>query len=167
MRREVLSPLFVLLSFCCAFCLVGCSQAQKTAPHIGFAALELRAELSRSDIVILNEVEGTSTLTSILFGLIQVIDGTKVKFLGIALGFTDKYTFHSVASTPSPDWAGGLPFLGPGPADRAYYKALEKAPDADAVFYKSMDNEVFTFPILFSTKSVTWRGKAIKIKPDK
>ena len=140
---------------------LGCSTAQKTSPHMGFAGVSIQAKLERKDLVILNSVEATSSTTSILGGLIQIVDNDNVKIIGIPF-FTDKYTYWSQCPIAL------LCFIFPiTPEDRAYYKALEKHPDADVIFMKSMDRESWGVPILFSTKSVTWRGKAARLRSDR
>lgn len=99
----------------------------------------------------LDTVVGTSTTDSILFGLIQVVDGNKLRLVGIPF-YEEQYSF----STEYP----GLT------AARAYYKALSATPDADAVFYKNMDCKNSGIPLLLSRETVTFRGKAIKLKTD-
>jgi hypothetical protein len=136
------------------FLLVGCGSAQKMVPHMGFGALTIETQIGRDDIVVLDRVEGSSTLTSILFGTVQIIDGDKVQLLGIKF-FKDKYTYW--------DQSQGL-FA--QCVNRAYYKALEAAPDADAVFHKSLDHEDGGAPLLWETKAVTVKGKAVKLKSD-
>lgn len=154
MRNSTNWSLTVLLAVSIFF-LGGCGAGttQKTVPHMGFGNLDIRTQISREDIVVLGRVEGTSTTKSIFGGVIQVIDGNKLRFFGIPF-FKEKYTDLGGASF----WATT--------AERAYYKALEAAPEADTVFLKSMDNEVGGVPFLWCTKTVTWKGKAIKLKED-
>jgi hypothetical protein len=118
--------------------------------------MDLETQINRDDIVVLDRVEGSSTQTTIL-GIINVIDGDKLQILGIKF-FKDKFTYFKDSNS----WVRS-----PQCADRAYYKALEAAPEADAVFTKAMDNEEGGIPFLWSTKAVTFRGKAIKLKADK
>jgi hypothetical protein len=120
-----------------------------------YSGLALQAGLSRGDFVVLDNVEAASTTTSILGGVIQVIDSDNWKVFGIPF-FTEKYTTV----------AGG-PLFDERPEQRAYYKALEKTPDADTVLVKSMDREETGVPGLYSTTSVRFRGKAIRLKPDR
>jgi hypothetical protein len=54
----------------------------------------------------------------------------------------------------------------PSTADRAYYKALGAVPEADAVFYKSMDREHDGIPFIWTSETVTFRGKALRLKSD-
>ncbi len=148
---------FLALSF--GGSLVSCQTAQKTMPHIGMGSLNMEATLTRADLVVVDSVEGRSSSNSIFCGLITVIDGNKVRFLGISF-FTDKFTYFTERNI----WN----FLsGPGPEDRAYYKALEKQGDADIVLVKSMDRQEGGIPFLFRTSEVTFRGKAMKLKADK
>lgn len=130
----------------------GCA-TKKTAPHIGFGNFDIQTTLSRDDIVVLERVEGTSETESILLGTVQVIDGENLKILGISF-FKDKFT--CVKSDPCL----------PEAEDRAYHKALEATPEADAVFYKTMDRENGGIPLIWETKKVTFSGKAVTLKAD-
>ena len=146
-----------LVIISCACILGGCGGAQKTVPHMGFSNLYIETQITRNDVVVLDRVEGSSTLTSILFGAINIIDGDKLQLLGIKF-FKDKFTYFKDSNA----W-----IRSPECADRAYYKALEAAPEADAVFGKSMDNEEGGLPFLYRTQAVTFRGKAVKLKADR
>lgn len=139
----------------------GCGSAQKQVPHMGFGNFDVRTDLTREDIVVLDRVEGSSTTTSILLGVIEIIDGDKLKLLGIPF-FKEKYAYFAQSA-----YANQLMgTLWATTADRAYYKALEAAPDADTVFFKSMDHEDEGIPLIWQTKTVTWKGKAIKLVAD-
>ena len=131
----------------------GCSTAQKTAPHMGVGDLEVQAQIKRDDLVVLDAVEGTSTTTIVAFGLVNVIDGDKYQICGIKF-FEDKFTYWK-----DDQWW-------PEPENRAYYKALEKQSDADAVMIKSFDRTQGGVPMLWETHSATVRGKAMKLKAD-
>ena len=156
-RGKAARGLLLLLLLALIFTMFGCATAQKTAPHMGIGRIDVEADFDRNDFVVMDSVTGTSTETSILFGLLQIIDEDKYKILFINT-FTDKYTYFGGSG-------GFLGFLfGAGPEDRAYYKALEKASDADFVLLKSMDIESSGIPLLATTKTVTWRGKAMRIK---
>ena len=146
------------LAACCAAAMLlgGCGTAQKTSPHMSFGDMEMKADLQRSDIVVLDRVEGTSTCQTIFFGVVKIIDGDKLQLFGIKF-FKDKYTYFKQGPIESP-------FV--QVVDRAYYKALEQHPDADAVFQKSMDHETEGIPLLCEKESVTFKGKAVKIKAD-
>jgi len=135
--------------------LAGCQSAQKTIPHIGIGSLNMEASLTRDDLVVLDSVEGRSSIKSLLGGLVAIIDGEKLRLFGISF-FKDKFTYFKE------------PFLfsGVSAEDRAYYKALEQTPDADIVLVKSMDREESGVPFFFTTKDVTFRGKAMKLKPN-
>ncbi len=139
--------------------LMGCSSAQKQTPHMGYSGVSVEAQIGRDDLVVLDRVEGSSTSTSILLGLVQIIDGDKVKVLGIPF-FTDKYTYFQDRLP----LVGAI--LGASALDRAYYKALEKHPAADVVLVKSYDLETNGIPLLFSGEVVTVRGKAVALRAD-
>ena len=125
----------------------------------------LAGAFDRDDFVVMDSVTGSSTETSILFGLLQIIDEDKYKILFLNT-FTDKYTYFAGSNDGFLGFITSI-FGGAGPENRAYYKALEKASDADFVLLKSMDIESSGIPLLATTKTVTWRGKAIRIKSDR
>lgn len=159
-RRFLVKHGLLALALCLGLGSAACQSAQKTMPHIGMGSLNMDAELTRADLVVLDTVEGRSSTQRILFGAITIIDGSKLRLFGISF-FTDKYTYFQ-----EPGFLGML-FGGPDAEDRAYYKALEQQPDADIVLVKSMDRERGGIPLIFSTSEVTFRGKAMKIKADK
>lgn len=136
----------LIVAFCTVVLFMEGCVSNKTIP-----AIEIKPEIPRDTIEVLDTVEGTSTTDSILLGLIQVVDGDKLILLGIPF-FKEQYTFSS-----------GYPGL---TAARAYYKALSATPGADAVFYKSMDGGNSGIPLLWTSETVTFRGKAIKLKTD-
>ena len=144
-----------LMAVGCLFLLGGCGgTAQKQVPHMAFGGLNIETDITRSDIVVLDQVEGSSTTTSVCLGIIQVIDGDKLRLFWIFPFFVEKYT-----PLADGDWITT--------ASRAYYKALENAPEADAVFCKSWDREQSGNPLLWGKETVTFKGKAIKLKSDK
>ena len=144
--------IFVLAAVFSVILLQGCGGDSKTIPRMGFGSFDIRAEISRNDIEVLDQVEGTSTSKTYL-GVVEVVDGDKMKVLGIPF-FKEQYTPY------------GIPGLGISVEDRAHYKALEASPDADVVFFKSMDKECEGIPIIWGTKTVTLKGKAIRLKAD-
>jgi hypothetical protein len=145
MRKSIL---FAVLF--CVVSLAGCD-AQKAAPHMGFGTLDIKAEFSRDDLVVLDRVEGSSTTVNILLGVIQIVDDDKLRLFWILPFFREQY-------------AAG--FYMTSTEDRAYYKALEAAPEADSVFTKSMDSERSGVPLIFWVETATYRGKAIRLKAD-
>jgi hypothetical protein len=163
--RGVISRLVFLLSAAC-FCFIfsGCSGALLSTPS---SSLHIDAgSMKRSDYVVLDRVEGSSTTIKILLGLIQVIDDDKVKILGMPL-YEEKYAFQR---PPETNLFTLLLFgLGGGPdtADRAYYKALAATPDADCVLNKSFSDENRSVLFFYSTETVRFTGKAIRLKTDK
>jgi len=116
--------------------------------------------MQRSDVEILGTVQGTSQTFSFLLGMFQVIDGDKVKVLGIPWGFEEQYSLLQ-----APSMLGGL--IGANTADRAYYQALAKTPDADAVCSKAYTIQSSGIPFLAQKETVTFTGKALKYKADK
>jgi hypothetical protein len=147
-----------LCLFLCSIMIFLCScAAQKTAPHMGFGEFDINTAFSRSDIVVLDRVEGSSTTDYILLGIIQIVDGKNVRIFGIPF-FKEKYATST--STQTNYWDNPN-------AHRAYYKALEATPEADAIFEKSMDYEFGGVPPIWWTETATYSGKAIKLRPDK
>ena len=129
--------------------LTGCSSITRGTPQ---SATVINANMDKTDIEVGTSTEGTSTRTSILFGVIQIIDGDKYRLLGMNF-FEDQYAFL----TPS--------LFGIVSAeDRAYYKALAATPDADAVVEKAFITTTTGIPYVWETKEVTYTGKAIKYK---
>jgi len=114
-------------------------------------------DLKRSDFVVLNQVHGETTETSILLGIVKIIDGNKVEILG-ARFFKDQ-------TARLPGIAGCIPCYWRSES-RAYYKALAAAPDADGIIERSVTWEKSGVPLLFYTKKTDFQGKAIKLKPD-
>ena len=140
-----------------SFTVAGCGAAQRTKPHMTFGDLNIQTDFERDDVVVLDRVDGTSKTFTCLFGLIRVIDDEKLQLLGIKF-FKDKYTYFR---HPLFSWLTGATT-----ADRAYYKTLESQDEADAILVKSWDNEDDGLPLIWHTKTITVRGKAVKFKPD-
>jgi hypothetical protein len=128
----------LILSMCCVLLIAGgCSGNSKTIPYMGFGNFNIITDFSREDIVVLDRVEGASTTDSILFGIIQVMDGKDLRL------------FWSADS-----------------AGQAYHNALLAAQEADTVFYKSMDYEFRGIPLIWWTETYTYKGKGVKLKAD-
>ena len=128
----------------------GCNE--KMVPHMGFGNFGIETDFSRDDIEVLDRVQGSSTTESICLGVVQIVDDDNLIILGIPF-FKQKYASFSNKGC-----------LMSSTGKRAYYKALEAAPDADAVFYKSMDYEVGGIPLIWWTETATYTGKGIKLK---
>lgn len=147
--KKFSASLFVLVP---AVLLVGCSSITRGTPH---APLFVQANLQRADYEVLGTTEGTSKRTRYFFGLVSIIDDDKYSILGIKF-FHDEYAFQ--------EKGGFFSGLFVGIEDRAYYKALSKTPDADAVATKSyVETSTGFFPI-WDNKEITFQGKAIKYK---
>lgn len=138
----------VLLPTIAILILGGCASVMKGAPnaptHIDVGAMQ------RSDYVVIDRAEGMSEEVSILFGLIKIIDSNKLKLFYIPF-FEEKYSPYGR-------------FI--GPEARAYYKALAAQPDADGIIPRAWAIEERGIPFLFTKKTVTFTGKAIKLKTD-
>ena len=140
--RGMKSIPFLMIVVVAYMLIIGGCSSQRGTPQMGFGNFDIETKLTRDNIVVMERVEGTSETDSILLGTIQVIDGDKVKILGIPF-FTDKYA----CLRPDPLSCS----VAPRTQERAYYKALEASPQADAVFYKSWNIFVPTlgFPTSF------------------
>ncbi len=143
-----------------ALCLVSmaCAGSQRRIPAMNFGEIGIETAFDRDDLVVLDTVTGTSTSEQ-RFLVVQIIDGDKYKVLGIPF-FKEKYSVVQ----PSV-----IPIFGDfftTTADRAYYNALEKTPDADFVVVRSLDHEYSGIPFLWDRTTVSFRGKAMKIRAD-
>lgn len=132
----------------------GCASVQRTTP---VAPGLVNINLEKGDYTILGTVKGTSTIKSYFFGVVEVIDGTKVKILCFK-DFEDQYSFQN--------GDGGLFNFTVSVEDRAYYKALAATPDADAVIPKAFVKQTSGFPLFYTEKEVTFSGKALKYKSE-
>jgi len=143
--------------------LTGCAGLVKQAPQLQMQ-MDVAA-MDRNDYVILDRVNGESTKTSIAFGAIQIIDGSKMIICGMRL-FADQYARSPHEMTYIEDFLTKALEL-PTSQDRAYYKALAATPDADVIIPKTYDYEKSGIPVLFTHEKVNFKGKAIKLKTDK
>ncbi len=165
MRKQRAVFLLGIVVIIASFFLTGCSTVMKATPASGIFVDV--GSMDRNDYVVLDRVEGTSSTKTILFGLVRIIDNdpNKLIILGIPL-FEEKYAFQ----TPPKGIMAIWPFTilqPPATADHAYYKALAKTPDADSVLNKAYYKESKGIPFLFEIETVTFTGKAIKLKTDK
>ncbi|MCK5658901.1 MAG: hypothetical protein KAH96_03370, partial [Alphaproteobacteria bacterium] len=157
-KQRVIFLLGIVFVIVCFF-ITGCSGVMKATPASGIIVDV--GSMNRNDYTILDRVEGTSSTRSFLFGLIQIIDGDvdKIKVFWIPF-FEEKYAFQILAPFPL------SLFQFATTADRAYYKALAKTPDADSVLNKAYSKEKRGIPFIFENETVTFTGKAIKLKTD-
>ena len=137
MKRKRLVLLFSIATLASIIFIGGCGGNYRAMPHIMFSNFSIRAEITRDDIEVLNSIAGTSSTKNIFFGVIQIVDDKDLRF------------FWTADSNK-----------------RAYQRALNAAPDADAVFYKSMYSEWEGIPPFVWEDTVTYTGKAIKLKAD-
>jgi len=76
-----------IVALCAMVLFVGGCFSHKTAPGIA-----INPEIPRDAYEVLDTVEGTSTTDSILFGLIQVVDGNKLRLLWIPF-FKEQHSY--------------------------------------------------------------------------
>lgn len=146
----------VLLIFVISVGSFGCSFVYKGSPHMGYKGSKWQPSFEREDYVILDAVEGVSDTTSILLGLIKIIEGNKIRLLWCFPLYEEKYSYTAQ-----------YPMMLGRTGKRAYYNALEKAPDADVILEKSVTVERKTIiPLLYRTERVTYKGRSIKLKAD-
>jgi hypothetical protein len=141
--------------FATATLFTGCATGEYR-PVVKFGRLNVETQLPPSSLKVLDTVEGKSTQDSYLLGLVQVIDGKNWQVLGIRF-------FGDEVSTSYP--GTGICLFEDPVAARAYHKALEKQPAADAVIEHSSTSKISGFPLIYEKREVTYRGKAIQIKP--
>ncbi len=134
--------------------LTGCA-AGTYKPAVRFGQLNLETQVPRQDLVILDSVEGSSREDAYVLGLVRIIDGNKWQVLGF------KFFEDHCASPYEPMFP--CCFFDPVAA-RAYYNALEKTPQADAVIERSSTARTRGCPLIYSSREVTYRGKAIQLK---
>jgi len=138
----------------------GCAGIQKKAPTMGFGDVSIEGQFGRDSFEVVGPIEGTSTTDGYFFGIVEVIDGSNVKLFGMPL-YEEKYAFQPGFDSIM------VNFTGPSTAERAYYNALSKSADADAVFTKAYYSRMSgMFPLGWS-ETVTFTGKALKLKEDK
>jgi len=149
-----INKIFTLcFGFAAALMISGCSATGKGVPVSG-TYLDI-GSMDRNDYTVLDKVEATSDEISILFGLFKIIDSNKIEFLYVPF-FEEKVAYQN------DDF-----FQYTTPLSRAYYKVLEKSPNADTVLKKSVDAKSAGIPLIFTHTKVTYHGKAIKLKTDK
>ncbi len=147
----------VLRAACAALLLLdltGCMQSQKQSPSMGYADVGIQTNFDRDDLIVMETVTGTSTSEQ-RFVIIQIIDGDKFKVLGIPF-FKEKYSYVIPAAS-----------FFVSTEDRAYYNALENAPDADFILERGLERETEGIPFIWDRTTVTYRGKAMRFKADK
>ncbi|MGO9245107.1 MAG: radical SAM protein [Verrucomicrobiia bacterium] len=153
-----------LLSVVVAVLGTGCA-TQRGSP---VAAIQMNANMDRTDYQVIGTTTGTSTTVCILGPVVHIIDGNKIQVLGIKF-FTDETA--AVPGAISANEQGGLiqifaMIFGTDETDaRAYFKALSETPDADAVAGKPfIRKETTVIPILVSKEESTFQGKALVYK---
>ena len=146
----------VLLIFVISIGSSGCSCVFKGSPHMGYNSTRWQPSMINENHIVMDAVEGVSDTTSIFFGLIKIIEGNKIRLLWCFPLYKEKYSYTAQ-----------YPMMLGRTGKRAYYNALEKAPDADLILEKAVTVERKTIiPLLYRTKKVTYKGRAIKLKAD-
>ena len=148
----------LVTSMACVSLLVGMSGCAGVTRHTPHAGTQIQANMNSGDCQVLAKTEGNSKKTSILCGLVQVIDGDKVAVLGIKF-FEDQYSYFEHAKL-----FGVIDLGGVSVEDRAYYKALAATPDADTVAQKAYVKTEKSIPLFWKSEDVTFQGKALKFK---
>ncbi|PCI40855.1 MAG: hypothetical protein COB46_06020 [Rhodospirillaceae bacterium] len=139
--------------------LSGCSAgARKASPTAQFDFNI--SNLDRQEYEVLASVEGSSKTTSYLFGAFQIHDDKNISVLGIPF-FEERYAFRDGKKC----YLFNL-ICSSNIYDRAYYKALAATPNADAILKKGFTSEERGVPGLFNTETVSFTGKAVRIKDD-
>ena len=139
----------------------GCASVQRATPA---APGLVNINLEKGDYTMLASVKGSSTVSSYVCGIVQVIDGSKVSILGFK-NFEDQYSFQQKEPSMLDVLTFGI-FRTVSVEDRAYYKALAATPDADAIIPKAFTKQSSGFPILFVEEEATFTGKALKYKSE-
>ena len=152
----------------------GCASVQRATPQ---AYSQVSVNLKDNDYTVLNTIKGVSTTTSYAGGIVKVVDGEKVRVLGIKF-FKDQYCYFSPKTHYTPGevaltfylWPVMVPVMiyrhSASAEDRAYYKVLEASPDADAIINPSLVAQRSGFLLFRSEEEVTVTAKAIKYKAD-
>jgi len=170
MKRTMVVVLLSVL----AMSLTGCKTYHESANGLDLYGLQMEP-LKRSEYKVLDNTTGESTVTRILF----------FKFGEGGATYSSGLAKHSpVESTYVGDSSGfgsmSIPVLGyvvgklgemlalsaPNSTQAALYKALENAPEADALLCPRVKTEGLYFPILFGTSTSTVKAKAVQIKKD-
>jgi len=141
------------LAVSCAL-LAGCATGNYK-PVIRFGQLNLETQVPRQDLVVLDPVEGSSREDAYVLGIVRVIDGTNWQVLGVKF-------FEDHCACPNGPWVPCF-FVDPV-SERAYYNALAKTPEADAIIERSSTSRMRGCPFLYWSKEITYRGKAIRLK---
>lgn len=155
----------------------GCASVQRWTP---MARGQVNVKLKDSDYSVLASVKGVSTTKSYACGIVKVIDGNKVRVLGIKF-FEDQYSYLTPKDRLSdtekfmlfyPGCWLILPITVPyivythsaSAEDRAYYKVLAAVPDADELVSPGLVAQRSGIPLVCREEEVTLTAKAIKYK---
>ena len=153
----------------------GCANVQRMTP---MAPGRVNIKLADNDYTLLASVKGASTLKSYPLGIVQVIDDSKIRVLGIKF-FEDKYSLMKPSKKLDGIDVVVMVYFWPyviykaytyssasvSAEDRAYYKILAATPDADGVIENAFVRQKSGIPFIYTEEEITLTGKAIKYKP--
>jgi len=153
MRNQIVSSLVMAAV---AVVMSGCASVQRATPS---APGQVNINLERGDYTMLASVKGSSTVKSYAFGVVQIVDSTKVRVLWVFKDYEDQYSYQDPGFF-------NLLFGTVSASDRAYYKALAATPDADAIIPKALIKQTSGFPFIYEEEEATFTGKALKYKSE-
>jgi len=162
-----------------AMVISGCAGVQRMTPT---APGQVNIKLKDNDYAMLGSVKGSSITKSYVCGVVKVIDGTNVRVLGIKL-FKDQFSYLTPKDKLSdtekfmlcyPGLWLFLPVTVPyivythsaSAEDRAFYKVIAAASDADAIIEPSLIAQTSGFPLIYAEEEVTLTCKAINYKSE-
>ena len=137
----------------------GCTSTRGTPS----ALPTINANMDKNDYQVGPATQGSTHVDSYLGGFVKILDQDNVSVLG--------FPFYEVKTAGPQDektFVGLFQEFMTGQAEargRAYFKALEAAPDADTIIPKSyIIKDRIIFPIIYSEYDVTFQGKALTYK---
>jgi hypothetical protein len=141
----------------------GCTTSSKASPMLDYnSGVTFEGGIERQDYVVLDRVVGSSMSQKYLLGLVEVVEpdvaaeGGEQKIVVFGIPF-----FHEKKVPVSKGFFG----LGAdNVANRAYYKALAAQPEADVILHRSIETKTSGIPFLWEDRTVTYVGKAIRLK---
>ncbi|MBN1443927.1 MAG: hypothetical protein JXA90_14550 [Planctomycetes bacterium] len=150
--------------------------AARSVPDLEFTQFTVQGFLNRDSFEVRDPVEGSSDTLSILFGIVQIIEGNKLKLFWIPFFEDRSHTRVPAYLRPGSElvdwvlpagpihWLEGL-VLG-RTEERAYYDAIAKSPEADFVLEKGSECRGVGVPLFVYKQTVTYRGKPVVLKTD-
>jgi len=141
-RRSIdMRNLTLLLALGASIILIGCSSMGNSMRETAYS---VEFPLGPDDYEIIGEVQGSATVTTI--------------FYFIRVGAKSQTGDITVVGNVTPI------FLADIAKQNAIYNAIASVPDADALIFPKFETKTSSFPILYKTKTVKVRAKAIRLK---